>query len=79
MLLLAANAAFRASAPQGADRRDAVERLDGVIRAYAEVLRKDPSDADAAYNYEYVVRLRDTLAKAPAPQERARPARRRRS
>src|SRR4051812_27841571 len=67
ILLVAANAAFRASAPQGPDRRGAVERLDGVIQGYADVLRKDPSIADAAYNYEYVVRLRDTLAKAATP------------
>jgi hypothetical protein len=76
ILLLAANAAFRASAPQGPDRRAAVERLDGVIQGYADVLRKDASSADAAYNYEFVVRLRDTLAKAPparAPRN-AKPA-----
>jgi hypothetical protein len=67
ILLLAANAAFRSSAPQGPDRRAAIERLDGVIQGYADVLRKDPSYADASYNYEFVVRLRDALAKAPPP------------
>jgi hypothetical protein len=71
ILLVAANAAFRASAPQGPDRRAAVERLDGVIQGYADVLRKDPAFDDAAYNYEYVVRLRDTIAKAPAQQRPA--------
>jgi hypothetical protein len=72
LLLVAANAAFRASAPQSVDRRSAIERLDGVIQAYADVLRKDPTNADAAFNYEFVARLRDVLAKAPAPGRAAR-------
>jgi hypothetical protein len=72
ILLVAANAAFRASAPQAPDRRAAVERLDGVIQGYADVLRKDPGFTDAAYNYEFVVRLRDTIAKAPAAGRNAR-------
>jgi hypothetical protein len=66
LLFVAANAAFRNSTPQVGDRKAAVERLDAVIQQYADVLRKDPDYADAAYNYEYVSRLRDTLAKAPA-------------
>jgi hypothetical protein len=72
ILLLAANAAFRSSAPQGPDRRAAIERLDGVIQGYADVLRKDASFADAAYNYEFVVRLRDNIAKAPVRNTRDR-------
>ncbi len=72
ILLLAANAAFRASAPQGPDRRAAIERLDGVIQGYADVLRKDPSFADASFNYEFVVKLRDAIAKAPPPGRNAR-------
>ena len=63
---MAANAAFRTSAPQVGDRKAAVERLDAVIQQYADVLRKDPNNADAAYNYEFVSKMRDTLAKAPA-------------
>ena len=66
LLLVAANAAFRNSAPQVGDRKAAVERLDTVIQQYADVLRKDPNNADAAYNYEFVSKMRDTLAKAPA-------------
>ncbi len=72
LLLVAANAAFRNSAPQVGDRKAAVERLDGVIQAYADVLRKDPNNADAAYNYEFVSQMRDTLAKAPATGSRQR-------
>ncbi len=66
LLLLAANAAYRNSNPQVGDRKAAVERLDGVVQQYADVLRKDPTNADASYNYEFVTKVRDTLAKAPA-------------
>lgn len=66
LLLVAANASFRASAPDMGDRKAAVGRLDTVILSYADVLRRDPNATDAAYNYEYVSRVRDTLAKAPA-------------
>lgn len=66
LLLVTANASFRASAPQAGDRKAAVERLDAVIQAYASVLRKDASNADAAFNYEFVAKMRDALAKAPA-------------
>jgi hypothetical protein len=66
LLLLAANAAYRNAAPQVGDRKAAVERLDTVVQQYADVLRKDPGNADAAYNYEFVSKMRDTLAKGPA-------------
>jgi hypothetical protein len=66
LLLVAANASFRASAPDAPDRKAAVGRLDSVLQSYAEVLRKDPAASDAAYNYEYVSRMRDALAKGPA-------------
>ena len=66
LLFLAANAAFRTSAPQSEDKKGAVQRLDAVVQAYADVLRKAPTMTDAAFNYEYVVKLRDRVAKAPA-------------
>jgi hypothetical protein len=69
VLLLAANAAFRTS--QGdTDRNIAVRRLDTVVKTYAEVLKNagdSATAADAAYNYEYAVRLRDNLARARGP------------
>ena len=39
-----------------------VGRLDGVVKSYADILREDPNNAEAAFNYEYVVRLRAVLA-----------------
>jgi hypothetical protein len=63
-LFLAANAAYRAALDRPAgDRAMAVERLDRVVEAYASVLRAAPGHVDAAYNYEYVARSRDTLAR----------------
>jgi hypothetical protein len=67
-LVLAANAGFRTSQRESADRQAMLARLDAAIKTYTELLKKDPGDADAAYNYEYVVRLRDTMSKAkPQP------------
>lgn len=70
VLLLAANASFRASQSE-TDRNLTLRKLDSVVKTYAEVLKNAPADADAAYNYEYAIRLRDTLAKArPGPLTR---------
>lgn len=66
VLFIAANAAFRAADAQNIDRKAAIERLDGVSQAYADILRKAPDQIEAAYNYELVTRMRDALGKAPA-------------
>jgi hypothetical protein len=73
LLLLAANAAFRTSAPQSKETKAVVARLDAVVQTYADVLRKAPDLRDAAYNYEYVVKLRDQIAKGPARSARSAP------
>jgi len=66
ILLLAANAAFRTS--QSDDRAATLRKLDTVVKNYADVLRNNPGNMDAAYNYEYAIRVRDTVAKSkPAP------------
>jgi hypothetical protein len=63
LLMIAANAMYRATAPEPGNTRGSVERLDSVIQAYGDVLRADPTSVDAAYNYEYVSRVRDAFAK----------------
>ena len=69
ILLMAANAAFRSS--QSDDRAASLRRLDTVVKNYEDVLRNSPGHVDAAYNYEYAIRVRDTLAKAkPTPASR---------
>src|SRR6185503_1222061 len=51
VLLIAANAAFRASQRESGAGQAGVQRLDGVLQAYAAVLKAAPQHADAAYNY----------------------------
>lgn len=63
VLLTMANAAFRASEREaGAPQQEQVQRLDGVLQAYAAVLKAAPRHVEAAYNYEYVSRVRDQVA-----------------
>jgi hypothetical protein len=71
ILQLAANASFRSSQAD-ADRNTTLRRLDAVVKNYAEVLKRNAGQADAAYNYEYAIRARDTLSKAkPAPPSKS--------
>jgi len=63
VMFVAANAAFRSTKLEGGDRKATVEKLDSVMQAYAEVLRADPTIVDAAFNYEYVAKQRDMIAK----------------
>jgi len=72
LLLLSANAAFRGSQME-ADRATALRRVDAVVKNYADVLRSNPGSQDAAYNFEYAIRVRETLAKAK-PGPAAKPA-----
>jgi hypothetical protein len=69
LLLLAANAAYRATKFNGVDRDTAVERLETLVRNYADVLKSAPGNRvliDAAYNYELAARTRDTLERVRA-------------
>jgi hypothetical protein len=69
LALVAANAGFRAS-QHVADRAELLRGLDRAVKTYGDVLKTNPS-ADTAYNYEFVVRLRDTTQKAkPAPAKK---------
>ena len=65
ILLAAANAAFREAQRDPSTGPAAVQRLDGVLQAYASALKAAPKNADAAYNYEFVARLRDQVARSP--------------
>lgn len=72
LIMLAANAAFRQTQGNLADRNRAVERLDGVISTYAEVLRNAPDTLDASFNYEYASRFRDAVASGKPMSRNAR-------
>jgi len=65
--LLAANAAYRAAVAPGGDARTMVGRLDRVIKQYADVVRNDPANEVAAFNYEFVVRYRAAIAARGVP------------
>lgn len=64
VLRTAANAAFRDSQRDPGTGAAAVQRLDGVLQAYASALKASPRDVEAAYNYEYVARVRDQVARS---------------
>ena len=70
IMLVAANAAFRASQANTSDRPATIERLDGVIQAYTDALRRAPDNADASYSSEIISRFRDAFAKSQRPGSR---------
>ena len=66
-----ANAAARAALDPDADREQVLRALDGAVDVYLGVLQESPGHLDAAYNYEYLLRLRADLASGaaiPAPR-----------
>ena len=65
--LLAANAAYRKLRLAGGSWQAVVGRMDSVVKHYAEILRENPADTEAAFNYEYVVRLRAVIAARKQP------------
>ena len=74
--LLAANAQYRKIREQGGSWQAVVGRMDTIVKQYAEILRENPNNTEAAFNYEYVVRLRAVLAarKLPVPPVNAKSA-----
>ena len=65
--LLAANAEFRKIREQGGSWQAVVGRMDSLVKQYAEILRDNPNNTEAAFNYEYVVRLRSVIAQRKLP------------
>ena len=65
--LLAANAAYRTLRKDGGTWQAVVGKLDAVVKSYAEILREQPDNAEAGFNYEYTVRLRAVLAARKQP------------
>jgi hypothetical protein len=65
--LLAANAAYRAALAPGGTPQAIVGRLDEVIKQYAEVVRNDPMNENAAFNYEFAVRYRAAVVALGKP------------
>jgi hypothetical protein len=57
LVSMAANAAYRAAQGGPQDRTTLLRNLDAAVRAYADAVDATGS-ADAAYNYEFAVRMR---------------------
>jgi hypothetical protein len=74
VLFTAANAAYRMARQPGGVGTEAAARFDPVLEAYEAVLKAAPGHADAAWNYEFVSRARDVIARTrPAPRGRPAP------
>jgi hypothetical protein len=74
LLLLSANASFRKAVKENRTPQALARSLDDVLKGYGAALKADPESTTAAYNYEYVVRLRTALtsgrgATMPAPRQ----------
>jgi hypothetical protein len=71
VMTFAANAGYRNSQQYAGEREALLRRLDAAVKTYADLVAKSPGDPDVAYNYEYIVRLRDTVSKTrPGPRRR---------
>jgi hypothetical protein len=69
--LVAANASYRAMRKTGGSWQAVVGRMDTLVKDYAEILREDPANTEAAFNYEYTVRLRQIIAARKQPVQPA--------
>lgn len=67
LLLLAANAAYRANEFDPSARQTSIERLHVIVTYYADLLKSHPELFDAAYNYEFTARLRSSLERGGRP------------
>ena len=70
--LVIANAVYRTAQSRMKDKESTIAGLDQGIAAYVAVLKNAPRNEDAAFNFEYLVRLRDEVDKGkrkPGPQE----------
>ena len=72
VVAVAAAAAWRADQREAADKVDLQRRVDLAIRSYADLLKKRADDPDVAFNFEFLVRMREALTKGrPAPTKKA--------
>jgi hypothetical protein len=59
--LVAANAQYRSGRLEAKDRQKTLQAVDTSIQAYLGVLKNAKRQEDAAFNYEYLARLRQEL------------------
>ncbi len=63
LMFLAANASYRTTIRSRAERAALLRGLDEALKRYSDVLDAEPGHGGAAYNYEFVARLRTALAR----------------
>jgi hypothetical protein len=66
---IVANAVYRAHQSRVKDRATLIEALTAGINGYLVVLRNSTRREDAAFNYEYLVKLRDDIEKGRRKQD----------
>jgi hypothetical protein len=64
--LVSAHAGYRAGRLQAKDKQAAVQAVEAGMQAYLGILKNTTRQEDAAYNYEYLVRLRQDLLEGRA-------------
>ena len=67
--LVVANAAYRMGQGRSKDRAATMKALEEAASGYLTVLKNNTWHTEAAFNYEYIVRLRDELAKGKQPPQ----------
>lgn len=65
--LVVANSAHRVNQRQFKDKGSTVKALEASAAGYLTVLKNNTWHPDAAFNYEYIIRLRDAAAKGSQP------------
>ncbi len=60
--LTVANASHRAGQSPDATRQEMLDALDRAISSYVQILQDSGGDHDVAFNYEFLVRLRNSVA-----------------
>ncbi len=65
--LVVANAAYRTGLKGVTERAAALQALNEIANGYLTVLKNNTWHEEAAYNYEWVIRLRDEVAKGRRP------------
>jgi hypothetical protein len=59
--LVVANAVYRAGRTQAKDRQATLQAVDAGLQAYLSVMKNATRQENAAYNYEYLVRVRNEI------------------
>jgi hypothetical protein len=65
--LVVANGVYRQGQMRGEDRKTRIAALEEAALSYLTVLKSETWHPEAAFNYEFAIRLRDLLAKGRQP------------